>query len=351
MTAKRQAEAAEDFNVVAILQQATFPTPPEARRIIDRRAGNARQRLLVHHAFDKERRLREGLEALVNAANAAYVDLRRHDAALTAMARQHQAFDGRVAHVVENPVQKDLMAFCVAGLATVDVTRRLETARPELAEAMNTIVTENFANGVSEFIKKLRNNLAHGAVAIPGWVITKAEGIDGSMAFNLESLFSFGDWTERSRVYAKSKVKGDTLDVMDVCGDCAEVFSELKRKKPALSESFLAAEQISQVIEDHSPHQTHDINWEMAVQFATENLKWEKSTKEYWPRYLQAKKLQRQFDELQSKLGTGEHETLDALANWVKNEYPNWQRHELLEYLHYTLEDAKRWPDRRKQPH
>jgi predicted nuclease with TOPRIM domain len=90
----------------------------------------------------------------------------------------------------------------------------------------------------------------------------------------------------------------------------------------------------------------HDIDWEKAAEFATKNLKWEKSTKEYWPRYHEAKRLKNKFDELQEKLGTDDNKTLDALANRVRNEFSSWERHELISYLYYALEDAKRWPDR-----
>jgi rubredoxin len=138
----------------------------------------------------------------------------------------------------------------------------------------------------------------------------------------------------------------DRHERIDVCADCAEVFSELMRKKPALSDSFLTAEQIGKAIDEHGPHQTHEVDWEEATRFATENLKWEKSKKDYWPRYHQAKRLKRRFDELQRKLKIDDNATLDELAKTMGPEFPGWEWHELLSYLHDALEDANRWPDR-----
>lgn len=134
---------------------------------------------------------------------------------------------------------------------------------------------------------------------------------------------------------------------IDICADCFEVFPELSRKKPALSDSFLTAEQIKRIIIEHGPHRPHDIDWEMAVRLATENQKWEKPKQSYWPRYHHAKRIEKEFHKLQQRNRTEDSTILDALADLLAVEFPFWERHDLLEHLHYALEDARRWPDRR----
>ena len=138
----------------------------------------------------------------------------------------------------------------------------------------------------------------------------------------------------------------DRHERIDICADCSKIFSELKSSKPALADSFLTTGQIEVSIIEHAPHQKHDVDWAQATQFATDNLRWQKSKAAYWPRFYRAKNLKRLFDEIISKLGTDENGGLDELARLVRNDFQGWEWHDLLEHLHYALEDAKRWPDR-----
>lgn len=225
--AEQQREQTEDADTVKVLKQKLFPTSEKIRKILFRRIGETRQRLLSHHGHWAEKKLREGLEALVNAASAACVDLHRHDAALAAYANQPRDFTDHVAHTIENPAQKDVMAFCAAATAIVDTTRRIRSARPDLDTPIGNLITSHFDNDLTIFIKDLRNNLAHGSVAIPSWVVrSDASGITGAMAFNVEALLSFGDWSKRARQYAVNHEQNGQIRIITPIGEYFRIVSQ-----------------------------------------------------------------------------------------------------------------------------
>ena len=72
--AQKDRDAAETANAIQILRLNQFPTPNETKEVISRRMAKDRQSILSNHGYWKEKRLKEGLEALMNAAAVALGD-------------------------------------------------------------------------------------------------------------------------------------------------------------------------------------------------------------------------------------------------------------------------------------
>lgn len=193
---------------IACLQAKTMPTPPEIISFITWNLGE-RTKILRHHAFWDEMKIREGFEALVETAHLAYVDICRHSAALVGISKNSESFYDRVSSAVSDPVQKDMMAFCSAAHGCIDTVRRLKSCRPDIAPNMDTAITAHFSGDVFEFIKCLRKNLSHGFVVIPNWTLTKGrEGDSGSMVFNADEILAFGEWSAGAKSYINSAKDG-----------------------------------------------------------------------------------------------------------------------------------------------
>jgi hypothetical protein len=209
MRAMKDRDVAQAAEAIRILRLNQFPTPDHVRRTIYMTVGRERARVLSNHAYWKEKKLRDGLDALMNTADTAYVDVCRHDAALTAFSSPKGDFQDHIEHTVGNPAQKDVMAFCAAAAAIVDTTRRIRESRSDIKSEIEVTIDECFGNEAAEFIKDLRNNLSHGSVVIPGWVITSdGQGISGAMAFQVDDLLSFGEWKSEAKRYIAQATDG-----------------------------------------------------------------------------------------------------------------------------------------------
>jgi len=202
---EQQRKEVENENVIEELRKGLLPTAPENRQIINMRVGDERLRLMSNHTYWTEKKLREGLDALVSTAHNAVVDICRHEAALTSFSQDRKGFDEHVQYTVSNPFQKDVMAFCAAALGIIGTTRRIKKRRPELTETIESIIEGLFRDDITKFIKDLRKNLSHGSVIVPGWVITSDQGgVSGAMTFATDELLMFGDWSVGSKRYIKS---------------------------------------------------------------------------------------------------------------------------------------------------
>jgi hypothetical protein len=203
----------EEEHACEVLRAGAFPTPEDVRRITNSRVGPARDRILRNHPYWIERKLKEALSALIDAAQFALVDIVRHEAALAPYSSNWRQFEDHVQYTVSTPVQKDVMAFCSAAVGCIDTTRRLVARRSDLADKVKAIISENFTDDVAAFVRSLRNNLSHGSVAVPGWSVSlDRQSTDGHVHLNKDELLSFGDWSAAARRYVES-TPGDTIGV------------------------------------------------------------------------------------------------------------------------------------------
>lgn len=220
----------EDAAIAEALESGAVPTPePIVRKLVWH---VRRERLMRHHVFWKERKLRNGFDALVEASLLAHVDLVRAEATLTAYASRHGDFENHVAHTVENPAQKEVLAFCAAYVGTIDTLRRIRKARAELAGDIDAIRIAATDKIEFRFLKELRNNLAHGEVTMPGWRVTTSfgkgsAGTVGAIDFSASELLAFGEWTADVRAFLAEKDK-DGFPISAVTAICAHGLSRFR---------------------------------------------------------------------------------------------------------------------------
>ena len=177
--------------------------------------GEERQDLLRHHVYWKERQLRLGLDSLIRAAHQAYVDICRHDAALSSLARAMD-FEDHADHTVGYAAQKDMVAYCSLGVGVLDTLRRIERARPDIKDKIRSISEKCFNRDVTFFVKDLRKNLFHGSVVIPRWQVSRDwQNLSGSMMYDKQKLLGFGNWNAKSKEYV-SKVSGREINLASV---------------------------------------------------------------------------------------------------------------------------------------
>lgn len=228
LRAQEDREATAGKLISEELSKGQIPTPEPVVRSIVWRVD--RHKLMRHHAFAQEHRIRNGLDALISAALAAHLDLSRAEAALTAFAQTHDTFDDHIAQTVENPAQKEVMAFCNAYVGTVDTLRRLEARRADIwpdIEALRKTATDGV---LFRFIYELRRNLSHGSVVVPYWNIRSDEtGTNGTINFSAGELLAFGDWNTKVRTYL-SAMSEDSFSISAITGQCAASLAKFRRE-------------------------------------------------------------------------------------------------------------------------
>ena len=209
------------------LEKGNLPTPDNVRSIIDQFLGREREDILSHHLFWREYKLRQGLEALVYSAYAAYADVWRHDAALGPLSSWSEAFDAGVDHLVVHPSQKDVLAFCGATHGAIDTFRKIIKKRPDIKDELTSVLQYYIKNNVCAFIKDLRKNLSHGDVVIPGWNVTyDGSTSSGAMVLNIEDLLRVGSWDQHSKEYIYD-FRNDGINVSIPVRDCFNILRSM----------------------------------------------------------------------------------------------------------------------------
>lgn len=230
-SAKAQAEQAraDDDRVVASFKAGVLPTSGDNARIVTWRVGKARSDLIRHHPYWRESRLRAGLDALISSALAAHVDLCRCEAALTAFAESRERFEDHVDRTVQNPAQKEVLAFCAAYFGTIDTLRRIKSARPDIADAIDSVRAKHTDEPVFRFMLDLRKNLSHGSVVVPGWLVTSdATSAAGVMQFDTDDLLAFGEWRAEVRTLLEGAPER-RLHISKSISYCATALARMRR--------------------------------------------------------------------------------------------------------------------------
>jgi hypothetical protein len=240
--AERQLQVAEQ--AIGHFKSGQLPTPEDIARSLTWRVGEDRNRIMRHHPYWKEHRLRLGFDALIAAALAAHLDLCRSDAALTAFADSREPFEDHIEHTVENPAQKEVMAFCAAYFGTKDTLYRIKGARPDLAAQIDEVRLKTTGDVQFKFILDLRRNLSHGSVTVPGWAVTSDfRTAVGAMYFEVAELLAFGSWSADVGTFLEGVPEG-RFGISEVTAHCAKGLAQLRRelrgvfqRHPTLAES------------------------------------------------------------------------------------------------------------------
>ena len=188
------------------LESGALPTPDDVRNAINSLVGDRRQKILRYHRFWREHTLRQGLDSVVHAAHQASMDVCRHDAALGALADSAD-FQSHVDRAVGHSAQKDVVAYCALALGVRETLKGIRKLRGDLAAELSEIGDRVFCADISEFVRKLRNNLLHGRVVVPRWSVSfpgEHRTATGSMIYSREELTASGDWNTPSLDYMQS---------------------------------------------------------------------------------------------------------------------------------------------------
>ena len=217
------------------LESAVLPTPDDVGEAINSLVGDRRQKLLRYHTFWRERTLREGLNSLVHAAHQACIDVSRHDAALGALADSAD-FQDEVDLAVGHVAQKDVVAYCALALGVRATLKEFRVLRTDIADQISEIENRVYRADISEFVRKLRNNLLHGRVLIPQWSVsfgTERRTSTGSMRYSIEELTASGCWNAPSHRYLRSLTDGH-LRLSTVVRDHYALLNDLRSRLDAL---------------------------------------------------------------------------------------------------------------------
>ena len=210
------------------LRKGVLPTPEPVVRALIWRVD--RYKLMRDHVYAKENKLRIGLDALISAALAAHLDLSRADAALTAYAQTRDRFEDHVRQTVENPAQKEVLAFCNAYVGTIDTLRRFRNRRADIWPQIEEVRSANTGDIAYRFIYELRKNLSHGSVVVPYWnVSSDASGTTGSIHFSASELLTFGDWGSDVRAFLQNQPH-DSFSIAAITAQCAEGLAKFRRE-------------------------------------------------------------------------------------------------------------------------
>ena len=202
------------------LESGAFPTPDDVRTAINSLVGERRQKLMRCHKYWREYTLRKGLDSLINSAHQAAIDVSRHDAALGALAASAD-FESKVDFAIGNVAQKDVFAYCALAFGVRDALKELRKLRPDIANEISEAQNQVYCTDISEFLRKLRNNLLHGRVLLPQWSITydtERGTKSGSMRYSVEELEESGRWNAQSLRYMRSST-GEHLQLSVVVRD------------------------------------------------------------------------------------------------------------------------------------
>ena len=221
--------------VVPHLKSGALPTPADVRDEINSLVGERRQKLLRHHRYWREHTLRKGLDSLVHSAHQASIDVSRHDAALGALAESSD-FQDKVDFGVGHVAQKDVVAYCALAFGVRDALKKLLGMRSDIADEISKAQNEVFGTDISEFLRKLRNNLFHGRVVFPQWSVsydTVRQTRSGSMRYPVEELAASGRWNNQALRYMQSSADGH-LCLSVIVRDHFTLLNKLKTSLDAL---------------------------------------------------------------------------------------------------------------------
>lgn len=234
--AKADAERkrAEEEAIRNGLRKGSLPTAEPIVRALVWRVD--RPSLMRDHVYWQEHKIRAGFEALVSAALSAHLDLTRAEAALTAYAISADGFGDHVQHTVENPAQKEVMAFCSAYVGTIDTLRRFTKRRADIWDAIEAIRTSTTGDIEFRFIFELRKNLSHGSVVVPYWsVMRDGAGTSGKVHFSVSELLAFGSWGADVKSFLQSK--GDkSFSISEITAHCSTGLAKFRRELNILFE-------------------------------------------------------------------------------------------------------------------
>lgn len=210
------------------LKAGNIPTAPEIIEAINSSISQ-RNKVLSNHIFWREMKIREGLKSLINVALSSYVDICRHDAALVGLGQNYDVFHEQAEHMVSNPLQKDVMAFCAAVHGCIDTVRRLKKCRTDIFSQIDCAIDKHLSGDVFDFIKSLRKNLSHGSVVIPSWRLSKDKnGLSGNMVLNINDLLSFGEWSSGAKRYIQSS-GNEKVNIADAIGKYNEGLTKFSK--------------------------------------------------------------------------------------------------------------------------
>ena len=217
------------------LRSGVLPTPDDVRDAINSLVGGRRQEILRHHRYWREHTLRKGLDSLIHSAHQAFIDVSRHDAALGALAGSSD-FQDKVDFSVGYVAQKDVVAYCALAFGVKEALKELVGLRSDIADEISKVRYQVFGTDISEFLRKLRNNLFHGRVVVPQWSVlydTKRRTRSGSMQYSVEEMTFSGDWNNQSLRYMKSSAD-ENLCLSVVVRDHFKLLNDLKVNLDAL---------------------------------------------------------------------------------------------------------------------
>ena len=232
-TMSMQKQAAIEQSI-AYLKRNKLVTNAEVRQTINSIVGQERQEVLRYHVYWKEWALRRGLESFIRAAHQASIDISRHDAALGALGAltESQGIQEQIDQAVGYAAQKDVVAYCALALGLRDILAEIKESRPDISDMIAQIENRVFSADVSQFIRKLRNNLVHGRVLVPypDWRISWSRGqkkSTGSMMYWKKELLESGNWNKQSRNYIES-IRGEKLQLSAVAREHFDLLNRLR---------------------------------------------------------------------------------------------------------------------------
>ena len=232
---QRAYEQRVDQHVRPHLESGVLPTPDDVRDVINSLVGERRQKVLRYHNYWRECTLRKGLDSLVSSAHQASIDVSRHDAALGALADSAD-FQSKVDFAVGHVAQKDVFAYCALAFGVRDALKELGKLRSDIENEISQAQDRVYRTDISEFLRKLRNNLLHGRVLFPQWSVSFDAGRQtrsGSMRYSVEELIASGSWNEHACRYMQSSTDGH-LRLSVVVRDHFTLLNDLKSTLDAL---------------------------------------------------------------------------------------------------------------------
>lgn len=199
-------EQRQNHEAKVVLEKSVFPTTVGERQLICSLSLTDFPTVIASHKFWREHKLREGLFALISTAQGACMDLKKHEAALTAISLGNRRSHEHIELTIANPFQKEVMAYCAAAIGIIDNIRRIIKLRPDMEHKVVELLKCCFDTELQDFIKDLRNNLSHGAVVIPAWAINYGpDGANGIMRFESKELLLLGEWSGKSTKMMREK--------------------------------------------------------------------------------------------------------------------------------------------------